>query len=152
MPSFETKNFGVLSYESSSVLEFPGGLPGFEERRQFLVLQFADSKPLVFLQSIEDPGLCFITLPVLAVDPDYRLEVSRQDRELVGLPLASALRIGQDVLCLTVLSLEKTGPTANLLAPLVVNISDLKAVQAIAPESNYSHRHALLPQETAICS
>jgi flagellar assembly factor FliW len=151
MPSFETKNFGMVSYEPGSVLEFPSGLPGFEERRLFLVLQFADSKPLVFLQSLDDPGLCFITLPVLAADPEYRLEVSLEDRTLVGLPLTSALRIGQEVLCLTVLSLQETGPTANLLAPLVVNICNLKAVQAIAPESNYSHQHALLPQEPVAC-
>src|ERR1022692_3923199 len=130
MPSFETKNFGVVSYESGSVLEFPSGVPGFEDRRLFLALQFTDSKPLVFLQSLDDPDLCFVTLPVMAADPEYRLQVSREDRELVGLPLTSPLRIGQDVLCLTVLSLQETGPTANLLAPLVVNVSNLKAVQA----------------------
>lgn len=151
MPSCETKNFGVVSYEAGSVLEFPSGLPGFEERRLFLALQFADSKPLVFLQSLDDPGLCFVTLPVLVADPEYRLKVSMEDRELVGLPSTSALRIGPDVLCLTVLSLEESGPTANLLAPLVVNISNLKGVQAIASESDYSHQHALLPLETAVC-
>ena len=151
MPSCETKNFGVVSYEAGSVLEFPSGLPGFEERRLFLALQFADSKPLVFLQSLDDPGLCFVTLPVLVADPEYSLKVSMEDRELVGLPSTSALRIGPDVLCLTVLSLEESGPTANLLAPLVVNISNLKGVQAIASESDYSHQHALLPLETAVC-
>jgi flagellar assembly factor FliW len=151
MPSFETKNFGIVSYESGSVLEFPRGLPGFDERRLFLVLQFADSKPLVFLQNLEDPGLCFTTLPVLAADPDYRLDVSREDRALVGLPLTSALRIGQDVLCLTVLSLQESGPTANLLAPIVVNVGNLKGVQAIASESDYSHQHALLAAETVAC-
>ncbi|HEV3329952.1 MAG TPA: flagellar assembly protein FliW [Bryobacteraceae bacterium] len=151
MSSFETKNFGTVSYETGSVLEFPRGLPGFEDRRRFLALQFADSKPLVFLQSLEDSGLCFITLPILAADPEYRLEISPEDREVVGLPLAATLQIGADVLCLTVLSLEETGPTANLLAPVVVNISNLKAVQAIAPDSHYSHQQALLPQETVAC-
>ena len=151
MSSFETKNFGTVSYETGSVLEFPRGVPGFEDRRLFLALQFADSKPLVFLQSLEDSGLCFVTLPILAADPEYRLEVSPEDREVVGLPLASTLQIGPDVLCLTVLSLEETGPTANLLAPVVVNISNLKAVQAIAPDSDYSHQHALMPQETTAC-
>lgn len=151
MPSFETQNFGIVSYESGSVLEFPRGLPGFEERRRFLALQFPDSKPLVFVQSLDDTGLCFVTLPVQAADPEYRLEVSAEDRELVGLPLTSALRIGQDILCLTVLSLQETGPTANLLAPLVVNITNLKAVQAIAAQSDYSHQQPLLPQETALC-
>jgi flagellar assembly factor FliW len=151
MPSFETKNLGLIFYEPSSVLEFPRGVPGFEELRLFLLLQFDDSKPLVFVQSLDDPSLCFVTLPVLAADPQYRLQMSREDREQVGLPLTSALRIGQDVLCLTVLSLKESGPTANLLAPLVVNISNLKAVQAIATDSDYSHQHELLPTEPAVC-
>ena len=151
MPSFETKNFGTVSYESGSVIEFPRGLPGFEDRRRLLVLQFADSQPLVYLQSLEDAGQCFITLPVLAADPQYHLEVSPEDRGLVGLPLTPPLRIGLDVLALTVLSLEASGPTANLLAPLVVNIRNLRGVQAVASGSNYSHQVALLPRETAAC-
>jgi flagellar assembly factor FliW len=151
MPSCETKNFGIVSYESGSVMEFPLGLPGFDQLRSFLALQFADSQPLVFLQSLEEHGLCFVTLPVLAADPDYRLQVSREDRELVGLPLTSALHIGRDVLCLAVLSLQTSGPTANLLAPIVVNIANLKGVQAIATESGYSLQHALMAPETVAC-
>ena len=50
MPSFKTKNFGVLSYQAEAVVEFPGGLPAFESRRLFLALRFDDSAPLIFLQ------------------------------------------------------------------------------------------------------
>src|SRR5579872_4975287 len=102
MPSVQTKYFGTLSYEPDAPLEFPQGLPGFEERRRFLALQFADTQPLVFLQSLEDPGLCFITLPVLAVDPHYQLRVSNEDRERAGLAPGRPLKIGEDVLCLAV--------------------------------------------------
>ena len=65
----------------------------------------------------------------------------------MGLPLDRQPRLGNEVLCLAVLSLRETGPTANLLAPVVVNLSNYRAVQALAPESNYSHQHALVPEE-----
>jgi len=55
------------------------------------------------------------------------------------------------VLCLAVLSFRPTGPTANLLAPVVVNVANLKAVQAVMADSGYSHQHALAAQE-AVCS
>jgi len=152
MPSVQTQYFGVISYEPDSTLEFPRGLPGFEERHRFVALRFADTQPLVFLQSLEDPGVCFITLPVLAVDPRYRLGISNEDRDLVGLPLARPLRIGEDVLCLAVIAIRETGPTANLLAPVVVNLHNKKAVQAVDPESEYSHQHALVPEEAPVCS
>src|SRR5581483_1233502 len=152
MPSVETKYFRRISYETEALVEFPKGLPGFEQRRRFLALQFEDSHPLVFLQSVEDPGLCFITLPILAIDPQYQLQIDNEDRDLVGLPLGRPLRIGDDVLCLAVVSIRESGPTANLLGPLVVNLRNRKAVQAVDAESGYSHQHALVPQEAPVCS
>lgn len=152
MPSFESKNFGVLSYDPAATVEFPAGLPGFDDRRRFLALSFPDSKPLIFLQSLEDTALCFLTLPVLAVDPQYRLEISPEDRERIGFSEAETIRIGQQVLCLAILSLHEEGPTANLLAPIVVNLVNRKAAQAVAPHAHYSHQHVLVPEEAPVCS
>ncbi len=152
MPSFATTNFGSISFEQQAVLEFPSGLPGFEERRRFLALHFPTSDPLIYLQSLDEPGLCFITLPVLTVAPDYRLDLSAEDRERIGLSADGPLRIGQEVLCVAVVSLHERGPTANLLAPVVVNLHNLKAVQAVMEESDYPLQHALLPDEAPVCS
>jgi flagellar assembly factor FliW len=150
MPTFHTKNFGLIEYENASAFEFPRGVPGFEERRRFLPLTQESSAPLVYLQSLEDPGLCFITLPVLAVDPAYRLQMTDEDLECIGLPRGRAPKFG-DVLCLTVVFVKEHGPTANLLAPIVINLANHRAVQAIAPNSHYSYEHALVPQEAAAC-
>ena len=152
MPVMETKNFGKLSFEPESELEFPSGLPGFESRKRFVAITFVESDPLVYLQSLEDPGLCFITMPILAVDPCYRLKVKGEDLGQLGLTVARQPQIGEDVLCLTVLSIRETGPTANLLAPIVVNLRNRRAVQAVSPESEYSHQHALMPEEASVCS
>src|SRR5579871_1847580 len=54
MPSIETKHFGAISYNPDVVVEFPKGLPGFENRRRFVALNFNDTQPLIFLQSLED--------------------------------------------------------------------------------------------------
>ena len=148
----ETKYFGKISFEPDSELEFPCGLPGFDSRKRFVAVTIPANEPLTYLQSLEAPDLCFITMPLLAVDPHYRLKVSTEDLSLLGLPLASQPRIGRDVLCLTVLSMREGGPTANLLAPIVVNLKTRRGVQAIAPEGGYSHQHELMPVEAAACS
>jgi flagellar assembly factor FliW len=147
MPAIATKHFGRLSYEVDSELEFPLGLPGFDDRKRFVAVHIVENDPLIYLQSLEDPALCFITMPILAVDPQYRLKVSEEDLEQLGLSSTRQPRIGDDVLCLSVLSLRETGPTANLLAPVVVNLRNRKAVQAVAPESHYPHQFALMPPE-----
>ena len=74
-----------------------------------------------------------------------------QDLEVLGLPAHHQPRIGEDILCLAVLSIRKTGTTANLLAPVVVNLKNYRAVQAVTPESGYSHQHLLFPQEAVAC-
>jgi len=148
----ETQRFGRIAYEPESVIVFSAGLPGFEDRHRFLAVQLPDTKPLVFLQSLEDPGLCFATLPVLAVEPRYRLRLGGEDLERLGFSGGLQPRIGADVLCLAILSLRSSGPTANLLAPVVVNVKNLKAVQAVMGDSGYSHRHSLVLQGAAVCS
>jgi flagellar assembly factor FliW len=152
MPVLETQKFGRVSYLEGSEIDFPSGLPGFEERRRFVAVQLADTNPLVYLQSLDDPDLCFVTLPVLAVEPKYRLRIDGEDLERLGFSAGRQPRIGPEVLCLTVLSIRASGPTANLLAPVVVNVANLKAVQAVMADSGYSHQHALLPQEAVVCS
>jgi flagellar assembly factor FliW len=142
----ETKNFGTISFEPDSELEFPRGLPGFDSRKRFVAVRFVESDPLVYLQSLEDPSLCFITAPVQTVDPQYRLKVSADDLEQLGLPLARQPRIGEDVLALTVVSIRETGPTANLLAPVVVNLRNRRAVQTVSEGAGYSHQHAILAE------
>jgi flagellar assembly factor FliW len=152
MPELQTKNFGNISIEPDSELSFPAGFPGFEERRRFVALTFAETNPLVYLQSLEQPDLCFITLPILAADPQYRLRVSEEDISLLGFLPHRQPVMGDDVLCLAVLSLRETGPTANLLAPVVVNLKTRTAVQAVCQEPDYSLQFALMPQEAVVCS
>jgi flagellar assembly factor FliW len=152
MPVVETKNFGRVEYAADTVIEFPRGLPGFESRRGFLPLHQSENDPLVFLQSLEEPALCFVTVPVLVVDPAYRLDAEAEDLALVGLPPGRP-RLGADVLCLAVVSLREDGPTANLLAPVVVNLANRRAVQAVSAACGYSHRHPLRAAEEAMaCS
>jgi len=151
MPEIETTNFGTISYAPESIFEFPNGLPGFDERRRFVPVQKPQTAPIVFLQSLEDPALCFTTLPIWVVDPQYRLHVTGPDLEILDFPANRQPRIGSDVLCLAVLSIRPSGTTANLLAPVVVNLKNYQAVQAVSPESGYSHQHPLFPGRGAAC-
>jgi flagellar assembly factor FliW len=89
----------------------------------------------------------------LAIDPDYRLAVSAEDRALIGLPAGRTLQIGQDVVSAAIVTVrDGSSPTANLLAPVVINLSNRKAVQAVATESGYSLQHVLEAEEVAVCS
>lgn len=144
MPLLETKYFGSVAYPEDSVVEFPAGLPGFESARRFVAIDQPENKPLVFLQSVSKPGLCFVTLPVWSVASDFRLSMAPEDLRFLNLPEDRQPGIGSEVLCLVILSFaEGCQPTANLLAPVVVNLGNRHAVQAVQVESGYSHQHRL---------
>ena len=124
-------------------LEFPHGIPAFETERRFRLI---DREPLLFLESETNPELSFLLLPIALIDPDYQLSISAEDQETIGASEAS------DLLCLAVITAaEDLPPTANLLAPVVVNLDTLRAVQAVRADRMYSHKHPLL-QEEPICS
>ena len=59
-----SKNFGIVECEAGFVITFPRGLPGFESETLFVSVERESSKPVLFLQSLVTPQLCFITLPV----------------------------------------------------------------------------------------
>src|SRR5450759_1776650 len=123
MPVMETKNFGSISFEPDSELEFPGGLPGFDSRRRFVVVRFVESDPLIYLQSLEDPDLCFITMPILAVDPLYKLKVSLTDLDRLGLPPPRQMPvIAREMKLVCEENLRAAGATASDLSSLVARL------------------------------
>jgi flagellar assembly factor FliW len=152
MPVCATKYFGSTEYESSALVHFPAGLPGFEEEFDFLPLNIPGQEPLIYLQSIQKPDLCFVTLPVLAVDADYQLEMAEPDMLAIGLDPSRQPVAGKDVLCLAILTISEMAVTANLLAPIVLSLGNNRAVQAVAPAHQYSHQHPVRQSEEALCS
>jgi flagellar assembly factor FliW len=149
MPLCKTKYFNELEYQDQARVEFQAGLPGFESERQFILIERPDLKPLVFVQSLATPDLCFLTLPVLTLEPDYRLAMSDADRQALGLRRPPA--IGRDVACLAILNVRESGTVVNLLAPLVIDLRTQRAVQAIVSEGGYSHEHPLGTEGVAKC-
>ena len=155
MPSALTAYFGELEYLESAVFQFPWGLPGFEKERKFLFVNQPHTAPLLFLQSLRESHLCFVLLPILTIDPDYQLVLDAEDLNALRLPSGRQPRIGSDVLCGAILRVGNPGesPTANLLAPIVVNLKEQIGAQVIQADTRYSHRHPIAPdQEMALCS
>jgi flagellar assembly factor FliW len=139
MPRVDTEQFGALDYAEESTLLFPRGLPGFENCRRFVLLDDPALTPLVHLQSLETAGLCFLALPVRSIDAGYETSLANEDREVLGMENQT-----QATLDLALLSVAADGRlTANLLAPLVIDLATQRGVQAVRLDTRYSHQHVL---------
>jgi len=153
MPQCLTKYHGEMDYDDRATLHFPKGLFGFETETRFLPIERADLRPLVFLQSLTTPDLCFLSLPVFVVDREYSLSLRPEDLAAVGLPSDQKPVIGSDVLCLAIVRIQQGGPTtANLMAPVVVNRQNSKAIQAVSLNQEHAHQAPLPACEELACS
>jgi flagellar assembly factor FliW len=142
MAQVETQYFGTVSYREESVFDFPDGLPAFINEKRFVPIESPQHSQLLFLQSMTQPALCFLALPIQVVAPDYRLAISRE--ELISLDLSPDRQpeLASEVAVLALLALhDGLSATANLMAPIVVNLKTRRALQAIRQDSVYSHQH-----------
>lgn len=154
MPTLATRYFDQLEYSDNAPFQFAAGIPGFEEHTAFLFIEQPHTKPLVFMQSMHDPAVCFIGLPARVVDPNYRLELSPEEGVALGMPYTEAPQTGPDLLSLVLLTFaENAEPVANLMSPIVLNPHTRRGIQAIQLGSSYPLRHPLaLENQAATCS
>jgi flagellar assembly factor FliW len=149
MPVCETKFHGQIEYEQEQVLQVPAGLFGFQSETELLLLEIPSLRPLVFVQSTKTANLCFLSLPAQVVDTKYRLALREADVCGFGYSVEASPEIGRDLLCLALLTIdERQATTANLRAPLVIDIKRHRGMQAIVA-GKYSHHAPVAPERLA---
>ena len=143
MPSIDTRFFGVVDCAPEDIITFPAGIPPFAKSTQFVLMSDERKRPLLFLQSVDEQNLCFITMPLRVLAAEYQFAVEPHDLDIIqwnkdGQPSFD------DLVCLGILTIPENGPvTANLLAPILINSSAQLGVQAVRADTLYTHAHAL---------
>jgi flagellar assembly factor FliW len=134
-----SKEFGPIEYDEAAVVHFPAGLPAFESETRFVLIEQAETAPVVFLQSLATPQLMFLALPARFVDPTYRLDLLPEERQVLGLEPGETEPVeGRDLISLAILTVRPgAAVTANLLAPVVIGARSRRALQIVQPESGY---------------
>ena len=138
--NLESKYFGRITYNSEDVLEFPNGLFGFEQEKQFLLLPFSGSQGnMLCLQSILAPSPAFILMNPFSLKPDYAPVLSGEELQLMG--VSHSYELCYYVMCV---AREPVGEsTVNLRCPVVVNPDLHRACQVILDTEEYHMRHRL---------
>lgn len=109
--------FGSSETSESKIITFPYGLPGFEELRKFIIVEVDETRPIYWLQSIENKHIALPVIVSLAILNDYNINI--REHELDDLELDSP----DDILILNVVVIPEdiTKMTVNLAAPVVIN-------------------------------
>jgi flagellar assembly factor FliW len=112
---------------TAPVVELVRPLLGFPAARRFTLTQLSEDGSLYALRSLEDDDLRFLLVPTVPFFPDYAPVVD--DTVVAELGIRSA----DDVLVLVLLTAGSSlaSTTANLLAPVLVNVHTRQAVQVV---------------------
>ena len=108
-------------------VELVDGMPGFPGLRRFALVRLDDAGLLLALRSLEDERVRFLVVPPAPFFPTYEPEIDDEAAERLGLETA------EDALVLLVVTPGERpeDTTANLLAPVVVNVRTAAATQVV---------------------
>ena len=133
-----SSRFGPLSVDDDRVINFPAGLLGFPEQRQFALIQTGSENYFFWLQSVDDAALAFVVTDPTIFFKDYEVPVREETRqELAVVDPAS-------VQCFVICNKVGDWLTGNLLGPIVVNAENRLAAQIVLTEKKWTTRQPLL--------
>lgn len=136
----ETTRFGTLEVDDNTLISMPRGLIGFEGCTRFALLEHRAGGNFRWLQSVEEPGLAFVVVDPSKHFSDYEVEVS--DCDATNLHLADE----KDASVLVILTIRDNGKevSANLAAPIIINLKEQLAAQIVIQNEGYSTQHSLV--------
>ncbi|MDQ0298217.1 flagellar assembly factor FliW [Salibacterium salarium] len=141
----QTKHLGVMEIEKEQILTFEYGLPAFEEETAFVLLPFSSDEVFFILQSVHTPELAFVMTDPFQFFEDYQVEVSDSVIEQLN------IETQEDVALYTILTLQDpfSSTTANLQAPIIINMAEKAGKQVVLSDSPYQTKHHIFPQNNS---
>ena len=118
---------------------FEKGIPGFENYRYFNVNIVEGIKSFYHIVSKEDSNIGFISISPFDIKKDY--EIDLDDEFIKELDIKDE----KDVLVICLITLGKSlkDSTANLKAPIIINIKNNRGKQLILQDDKYKIKEPL---------
>jgi len=138
----ETLRFGTVDVDKDKLINFGDGIPGLEQFKKYALLQFEESYPIVWLQSLEDSGICLPVLDTFNVLPDYVFDIDEIDVKELELNSPDELH----VVSVVVIPEDIQGMTVNLAAPVIINTKSGNAKQIVLSGSEFNVRAPVFQQ------
>jgi flagellar assembly factor FliW len=134
-----TTRFGELEVEKKDVITFDEGILGFENLKEFFVVDPGDQTLILWLQSAEDGATAFPIIEPKIFKPDFAVNLlpaelnSLKLENLSNASVYTILTIPQDV----------TTMSANLKAPVIINNKTKKARQIVLQDSKLEVKYEM---------
>lgn len=136
----ETKFFGTVDIDDDKIINFPMGIIGFENLKNFALIYDSDREErskISWLQSMDEPMMVFPVINPIDIVEDYAPVIEDELVKAIGDPADA------DILIFVTMSIpsDLTMMTANLKAPFIINTVEKKAMQVIVENQDYSIKY-----------
>ncbi|MFD2639001.1 flagellar assembly protein FliW [Piscibacillus salipiscarius] len=129
-----TLYFGEIVITKDDILTFDNGLPGFQEYKQFVLLDLEGNPAFKVLQSINQENLAFIVTNPFLIEAKYEFKLDQSTKQQLYIEEPNDVQVWNIV---TVQDpFERS--TVNLKGPIVINVKHKKGKQLLLSEFNYS--------------
>ncbi|MBM9499552.1 flagellar assembly protein FliW [Leptospira sp. 201903071] len=140
----QTKPFGKIQISEKQILSFPEGLLGFEDYKNFALIEEEEESVFKWLQSTEEVDLAFVVIPPSLFKKEYKPLIPEQELQLIGI---EEIKDGLTLVIVTIPGEDPASMTANMQGPILINKVSLVAKQFISRNESHSVREKIL--ETA---
>lgn len=139
--TIETKMGKSVEIKISSIVKVIDGIVGFPDLTEYALIPHGDESPFLWLQSVEEKDLAFITIDPRIFFEGYAPKIL--ESELAAIKLEKV----EDAIiqAIVVIPENPQNMTANLLAPIIINASAHLAKQTISQTSEHQIRHKMIP-------
>lgn len=130
----QTTRFGEIDIEEGRIFKFALPIIGFNELKDFVIVDINKDSFFKWLQSVEDPALAFPVVSVFSMNVDYSVDIPDNVVELLK------IKNVENLLVMNIASIPQNDPqgtTINLLAPIIFNLDEQLAGQVILSGSGY---------------
>ncbi|NRA03191.1 MAG: flagellar assembly protein FliW [Myxococcales bacterium] len=138
----DSPRFGSVEATEDQLVQFERTIPGFPGCRRFAWVDHGRETPLRWLLSVEQPEVAFLTLEPDQFLPSYDVDLPEW---LLGVLEWKPTDDWNSIAFFALLTSQDGELFANLVAPIVVNLRNRRAVQWIRDEPHLPLRHPVRP-------
>ncbi|NFS27808.1 flagellar assembly protein FliW [Clostridium botulinum] len=139
---FVSKVHGNIEYEEKDKITFKKGILGFENLKEYILVDLKECEPFKLLQSLEDEDVGLIVVSPFEFLKNYETKLNTEEIKRLE------IRSEEEVTLVTTVTLNSDSKkiTTNLKAPLIINISNNLGEQIILDNSDYKIKHLLIEE------
>ena len=139
----QTSRFGAVTLQGEDIIDFPEGILGFNDLRKFVLLDDPNDEIFAWLQSCEVSQIAFPVLEPELFSQAYQISLTKHDLESLGLPVIPGEKPRVRSFSIITIPEDPTQMTANLKAPIVINIEKRMARQIVLQDNHLAIREPI---------